>query len=73
MYPALFVLALEGVSDAERASVVGTISSFFDASQGLGAFDLRRGRRGRRATAARSSTGAVAALFGLVLLRTRTS
>ena len=38
MYPALLLLALDGVSDAERASVVGTFSSFFDASQGLGAF-----------------------------------
>ena len=38
MYPALLLLALDGVSDAERASVVGTFSSFFDLSQGLGAF-----------------------------------
>ena len=37
MYPALLLLALDGVSDAERASVVGTFSSFFDLSQGLGA------------------------------------
>ena len=72
MYPALFVLALDGVSDAERSSVVATISSFFDASQGLGAFICG-------AVVAVSSnsgafvTGAVAALFGLLLLRTRTS
>jgi MFS family permease len=38
MYPALLLLALDGVSEAERASVVGTFSSFFDLSQGLGAF-----------------------------------
>jgi predicted MFS family arabinose efflux permease len=72
MYPALFVLALEGVSDSERASVVATISSFFDASQGLGAFICG-------AVVAVSSnsgafvTGAVAALLGLVLLRIRSS
>jgi MFS family permease len=72
MYPALFVLALEGVSDAERSSVVATISSFFDASQGLGAFICG-------AVVAVSSnsgafvTGAIAAMFGLFLLRTRTS
>jgi MFS family permease len=72
MYPALFVLALEGVSDSERASVVATISSFFDASQGLGAFICG-------AVVAVSSnsgafvTGAVAALLGLVLLHTRSS
>ncbi len=38
MYPALLLLALHGVRDAERGSVVGTFSSFFDLSQGLGAF-----------------------------------
>ena len=45
MYPALLLLALDGVTDAERASVVGTFSSFFDLSQGLGAFIVRHGRR----------------------------
>ena len=54
MYPALLLLALDGVSDAERASVVGTFSSFFDASQGLGALICGIGRRGHAATAARS-------------------
>jgi MFS family permease len=37
MYPALLVLALDGVPASERGSVVGTFSSFFDLSQGLGA------------------------------------
>jgi len=72
MYPALFVLALEGVSDSERSSVVATISSFFDASQGLGAFIC-----GAVVAVTSNSgafvTGAIAALFGLLLLRTRTS
>jgi MFS family permease len=70
MYPALLLLSLEGVNDAERASVVGTFSSFFDASQGLGALICGTvvavtGDRGAFAT------GAVCAFAGLVLLRGR--
>jgi MFS family permease len=70
MYPALLLLALDGVNDADRASVVGTFSSFFDASQGLGAFICGAvvafaGDRGA------FTTGAVCALAGLVLLRAR--
>jgi MFS family permease len=72
MYPALLLLALVGIGDADRASVVGTFSSFFDASQGVGAFVCGAvvavaGNRGA------FTTGAVTALFGLVLLRTRSS
>ncbi len=37
LYPALLVLALVGIKDTERASVVGTFSSFFDLSSGFGA------------------------------------
>jgi MFS family permease len=37
LYPAFFLLALHGVPESERASAVGTISVFFDLSQGLGA------------------------------------
>ena len=40
MYPAMLTLALTGIDDAERASVVGTVSTFFDLSQGLGALIL---------------------------------
>jgi MFS family permease len=70
MYPALLVLSLDGVSDAERASVVGTFSSFFDASQGLGALICGTvvafaGDRGA------FTTGAVCAIGGLVVLRSR--
>ena len=70
MYPALLLLALDGVSDAERASVVGTFSSFFDASQGLGALICGSvvafsGDRGA------FTTGAVCALGGLAVLRLR--
>ena len=40
LYPALLVLALSRAPDSERASVVGTFSSFFDLSQGVGALVL---------------------------------
>jgi len=72
MYPALFVLALDGVSDAERSSVVATISSFFDASQGLGAF-ICGAVVAVTANSGAFVTGAIAALIGLLLLRTATS
>ena len=36
LYPAMLLLALEGTNDSERGSAVGTISSCFDLSQGLG-------------------------------------
>ena len=53
MYPALLLLALAGVADCERASVVGTFSSFFDLSHGLRRRD--RGRRSRRSPAYRGA------------------
>jgi MFS family permease len=67
MYPALLLLSLAGVPDSERASVVATFSSFFDASQGVGAFVCGAvaaigGERGAFAA------GAIAAYAGLVLL-----
>lgn len=72
MYPALLLLALDGIGDADRASVVGTFSSFFDGSQGIGAFVCGAvvavsGNRGA------FTTGAVCSVLGLVLLRVRTS
>jgi MFS family permease len=68
LYPALMLLALTAVPDHERGSVVGTFSSFFDLSQGLGALILGgvaalTGYRGAFAG------GAVAALIGVVLLQ----
>jgi MFS family permease len=72
MYPSLLVLALDGVSDAERGSVVGTFSTFFDLSQGVGALICGAvvafaGDRGA------FTTGAVCALAGLLVLRSRSS
>jgi len=68
LYPALLLLALSRAPDAERASVVGTFSSFFDLSQGVGALLLGgvadlAGYRGAFATAA------AAALVGIAVLR----
>ena len=40
LYPAMLTLALTGLADNERGSAVGTVSSFFDASQGIGALLL---------------------------------
>jgi MFS family permease len=37
LYPALLLLSLHNIADSERASVVGTFSSFFDLSTGFGA------------------------------------
>jgi len=68
LFPALLLLALSGAPDRERASVVGTFSSFFDLSQGLGALLLGgvaevAGYRGTFAAAAGL------AVVGLVVLR----
>jgi len=62
------LLALAAVPDHERGSVVGTFSSFFDLSQGLGALILGGvaalgGYRGAFAG------GAIAAATGVVLLQ----
>ncbi len=68
LYPAMLTLALSGVPAEERGSSVGTVSSFFDASQGLGAALLGgvavfSGYRGAFVA------GAIAAAAGLALLR----
>jgi MFS family permease len=68
LYPSLLLLALTGVADSERASVVGTFSSFFDLSQAVGAFVCGAvvaisGDRGAFAT------GAVLSLVAFALLR----
>jgi len=68
LYPALLLLALERGREEERASVVGTVSTFFDLSQGLGSLLVG-------AVAALTSyqgafaAGAVFAVLGFLLLR----
>jgi MFS family permease len=69
LYPALLVLALAGVAANERGSVIGTVSSFFDLSQGLGVLicgiaQYAFGYRGMFLTCA------LLAVVGLVYLRT---
>ena len=71
LYPALLVLALSNAPETERASVVGTFSSFFDMSQGVGALTSGGvaeaiGYRGA------FGAGAGSALIGITLLRART-
>jgi MFS family permease len=68
LYPALLTLALQGVDERERASVVGTFSTFFDLSQGLGALVLGGVAQvgGYRAT---FIAGAFGGCIGLALLR----
>ena len=68
LYPALLVMALSGVPDTERASVVGTFSSFFDLSQGLGALLCGAAQQllGYRAA---FGVGAILAGVGCVVLR----
>jgi MFS family permease len=68
LYPAMLTLALTGVPPRERGSAVGTISSFFDLSQGLGAAVLGgsvalSGYRGAFVTSA------ILAFVGAALLR----
>lgn len=67
MYTNLMTLALVGVDESERASVVGTFSTFFDLSQGLGALIVGVVAS---ATSYRGGfiAGAVCALGGLVVL-----
>jgi len=68
LYPAMLTLALTGLADNERGSAVGTVSSFFDLSQGIGALALG-------VVAALTSyrgafvAGAVLCVAALVLLR----
>jgi len=70
LYPAMLTLALTGLAANQRGSAVGTVSSFFDASQGLGALMLGlvasvSGYRGA------FLGGAALALGALALLRSR--
>jgi len=70
LYPALLLLALTGIPDNERASVVGTTSSFFDLSQGLGALVLG-GVVAVSDYQGAFAVSAVLAATGFIVLRTR--
>ncbi len=68
LYPALMLVTLSDIPDSERASVVGTFSSFFDLSQGFGAFIAGAAVAIAGANAAAFAMGAIAAGIGLVVL-----
>jgi MFS family permease len=68
LYPAMLMLALTGVPARERGSAVGTVSTFFDLSQGLGAV-LLGGVAAVAGVRAAFLAAAALALTGLVLLR----
>jgi MFS family permease len=67
MYPAMLTLALTGIDDSQRASVVGTVSTFFDLSQGLGALILG-GAAAVTSDQGGFLAGALLAVAGLALL-----
>ncbi len=67
LYPAMLLLALEGTDDSERGSAVGTISSCFDLSQGLGSLVVG-GVAALSSYRGTFATGAVCALLAVVLL-----
>jgi MFS family permease len=69
LYPALLLLALDGIPESERGSVVGSFSAFFDLSSGLSGVVLG----GIAALSSYQGAYIAAALIGLgalVLLRT---
>ncbi len=74
LYPSMLTMALVGVPDNQRGSAVGTISSFFDLSQGIGAAVLGisvsfGGYRAAFFTAAAMAVAALLLLRGRIDLR----
>ncbi|MBM3660177.1 MAG: MFS transporter [Actinobacteria bacterium] len=67
LYPAMMLMALEGSTEQDRGSAVGTISSCFDLSQGLGSLlvGVVAALTSYRGAFAASS---VATVFGVVVL-----
>lgn len=68
LYPAMLLLALGNAPETERGAVVGTISSFFDLSQGLGSL-LVGGVAAATSYRGAFGVGAVCAAVGFVALR----
>jgi MFS family permease len=71
LFPALFILAVNGAPAAERSHAVGTFSLFFDLSQGLGAPILGILVTVFGAERAAFVGGAVMAVLGLVMANTK--
>ena len=67
LYPAMLLLALEGTTEQDRGSAVGTISSCFDLSQGLGSLVVGgvAAFAGYRGAFAAGAVGAVIVVFVL--------
>jgi MFS family permease len=72
LYPALLLLALSGAPESERGSVVGTFSSFFDLSQGVGSL-LVGAMAAATSYQGAFALGAVASVFGFFGLRLHTT
>jgi MFS family permease len=70
LYPALLLLALGNAPESERGSVVGTFSSFFDLSQGVGSLLVGAVAAGAGYRGA-FGAGAVFAIVGCVVLGAR--
>ena len=68
LYPAMLLLALGNAPETERGAVVGTISSFFDLSQGLGSL-LVGGVAAATSYRGAFGVGAACAAIGFVALR----
>ena len=69
-YPALMAMAVNRASEAERSSVVGSFTAFFDLAFGLGGFVLG-GVVSVGGYRAGFAAGSVCAVLALLLLRLR--
>jgi len=67
MYPAMLLMALEGSTEADRGSAVGTISSCFDLSQGIGSL-LVGGIAALTSYRGAFAASSVATVIGVVVL-----
>jgi predicted MFS family arabinose efflux permease len=67
MYPAMLLMALEGSTEQDRGSAVGTISSCFDLSQGLGSLFVG-GVAALSSYRGAFAAGAVGAVIGMGIL-----
>jgi MFS family permease len=67
MYPAMLLLALEGSTEQDRGSAVGTISSCFDLSQGVGSLVVG-GVAALTSYQGAFAAGAVGAVVGAAIL-----
>ena len=67
MYPAMLLMALEGSTEQDRGSAVGTISSCFDLSQGIGSLVVG-GVAALTSYRGAFAASAIASVFGVAIL-----